>query len=341
LEALEDRLTPAPVTVTTTLDVDQNGNPVAGSLRAAIIVVNAGINHGINFNIGNAAQTITVQKTALPALTKPVTIDGTPPAGKANQTIALTPDVGANAPPPGTNGLVLQAGASGSKVYGLTIYEFPGDGIQLDGASSVELGAADNGTTITNGKGRNVIYGNTANGIEIRGDGATNNSIVASIIGTDANSTPNIGNRADGVSISPLSGTTNHIGAGPIATGKVSDGLNVISGNVADGVYIGTDGNTIAGNYIGTTVDGTAKLANGGVGVNVSGHANTTIGAQVTVVKGMIVTPANVISGNAKAAISLWGDNNKVYGNFIGTDVTGKRLSHIRTAVHSADKFSP
>src|SRR5262249_8678155 len=180
LERLEDRPAPATITVTSFADNDNVDQQV--TLDEAILSVNQGRdwnadvtpnrvgaygnNDTIIFDIGNAPQTINVQIKPLPAIVKPVTIDGTPPATKLNQTIELTPTTDpdpSKALPATANGLTFSAGANGSKVYGLTIDRFPSDGILLDNVSSVKLGAANGtnnsrGNPITLGKGELIIY---------------------------------------------------------------------------------------------------------------------------------------------------------------------------------------
>jgi hypothetical protein len=305
--------------VTTADDNGNNTNPVNGSLRSAILTANAG--DTIRFNINNAAVQVLVSKNALPTIGKLIFIDGRPPDDKSKplQTIELTPDPNNN--PMGASGLTLGAGADGSKVFGLTIDRFDNAGVRLIDVSTVQLGRADD-ADITNGQGELIINRNKGFGLDLEGNSA-NNSVVASIIGTDPASTPNIGN-AMGIFLAGGSG--NQIGPGSVGSGKVSDGLNVISGNVGAGVYILADGNFISGNFIGTNVAGTAARANGSEGVKTLAN-NTTIGALVGgpgLVKGKIVIPANVISGNSSAGISLaGGQGQKIYGNFIGTDKTG------------------
>ena len=73
------------------------------------------------------------------------------------------------------------------------------------------------------------------------------------------------------------------------------------------------------GNYIGTNASGTAKIGNANYGVEIS-QPNNTVG-------GTAAGSRNVISGNKYAGVVLWlssGSNNKVQGNYIGTDATGK-----------------
>jgi titin len=80
---------------------------------------------------------------------------------------------------------------------------------------------------------------------------------------------------------------------------------NVISGKASNGIQIqsaGTDGNVVAGNYIGLNAAGTAKLGNGGNGVQIG--ANDAQGPGFTRVgtDGDGVADAaerNVISGNS------------------------------------------
>lgn len=99
--------------------------------------------------------------------------------------------------------------------------------------------------------------------------------------------------------------------------GSTIRGLNIHSFG-ASGIEISSsDGNTIAGNYIGTDVSGTAALANGLAGIQISGASNT--------IGGTVAADGNLISGN-NFGIFLSGagtTGNEVQGNLIGTDETG------------------
>ncbi|RCW63875.1 DUF4347 domain-containing protein, partial [Pseudorhodoferax soli] len=86
------------------------------------------------------------------------------------------------------------------------------------------------------------------------------------------------------------------------------------------GIYVGTDGNTIAGNYIGRL--GTDGSLSGGAtnafSILVRG-ANNTIG-------GTTAADRNVVSGSASVNITLdaaAATGNRILGNFIGTDAAG------------------
>jgi hypothetical protein len=100
---------------------------------------------------------------------------------------------------------------------------------------------------------------------------------------------------------------------------------NVLSGNTRDGVTIDhAPGNTVAGNYIGTDITGTAALPNSGSGVNVYHSQDIRIGTQRGDADG--AGERNVISGNTQAGVTIDGldtRNNTVAGNFIGPNATG------------------
>ena len=75
------------------------------------------------------------------------------------------------------------------------------------------------------------------------------------------------------------------------------------------------------GNFIGTDVTGTAKLGNDGHGIwLVNGPRNSLIG-------GTVAAARNIISGNENGiqvqSIFDAANNNQIFGNYIGTDVTG------------------
>ncbi|MFA6566680.1 MAG: S8 family serine peptidase [Victivallales bacterium] len=76
-------------------------------------------------------------------------------------------------------------------------------------------------------------------------------------------------------------------------------------------------GNTIAGNYIGTTSTGALGVGNL-VGIYINAAANNTIG-------GTTAADRNIISGNTSGLVIMnaGADNNIVTGNYIGTDPAG------------------
>ena len=176
-------------------------------------------------------------------------------------------------------------------------------------------------------------------GIHLTGTGATGDWIDGNFLGTDPTGTlaaPNdYGVEIDG-------------GASGNLIGSNGDGINdaaernLISGNRNGGVWIhgqGTDGNAVAGNFIGTSVTGDVALNNGTVfyfrrpiqgGVVIDGGASgNRIGTDGNSVDD--VGQRNVIeAGFAESAVidgvAISGtgtDGNVVAGNFIGTDATG------------------
>ncbi|WP_284186858.1 cadherin domain-containing protein, partial [Zoogloea oryzae] len=108
------------------------------------------------------------------------------------------------------------------------------------------------------------------------------------------------------------------LGAG--AGGSTIRGLAINSFNSSNGyaLYLmaGADNNVIEGNIIGLDADGTTAvptMSNFGVYVASSGN---TIGGTTTAAR-------NVLSNNVNAGVALYGSNNVVIGNYIGTDATG------------------
>jgi M6 family metalloprotease-like protein len=154
----------------------------------------------------------------------------------------------------------------------------------------------------------NVISGNYA-GILLWGAEATGNLVKGNLIGTDVTGTTTIGN-VDGIHIT-LGASGNLIG------GTTDADRNVISGN-GHGIFIGTaSGNTIQGNYIGTTGDGLSALANSGEGIELLYADNNLIG-------GGAVGAGNVISANHHGVyIQGFSTGNRIQGNLIGTDKNG------------------
>src|SRR5262249_2654806 len=80
---------------------------------------------------------------------------------------------------------------------------------------------------------------------------------------------------------------------------------NVIACNTGDGVQIdgaGTNGNTIAGNAIGTYVPGVVGKGNSGNGGN---GVSVYDGAQQDMVGGTLATSGNIIAGNGGAGVAI------------------------------------
>ena len=120
-------------------------------------------------------------------------------------------------------------------------------------------------------------------------------------------------------------------------TGTAAGARNVISSNHGDGVHVGEDNQVpdptdapvsggistnviVVGNFIGTDAGGTLALANDGNGV--------TIWNNIAALSGIFSTPGvsligNVISANAGYGVQVYGENNTVQGNRIGTQADG------------------
>jgi PKD repeat protein len=165
---------------------------------------------------------------------------------------------------------------------------------------------------------RNVISGNGSNGIRL--DPNNTGAVVAgNYIGLNAAGDAALANGSRGILIQGAS-TNNLIGTDADGT---SDDLerNVVSGNTSNGIYIytvGTEGNVVAGNYIGLNAAGDEAIPNGGRGVELRTCSNNRIG-------GTHPAERNVISGNGYDGIFMYVDatDNLVQGNYIGTDASG------------------
>ncbi|HEX9377767.1 MAG TPA: hypothetical protein VGB19_16210 [Actinomycetota bacterium] len=161
---------------------------------------------------------------------------------------------------------------------------------------------------------RNVISGNDGHGIFIGNSCATDNLVLNNFIGTDVSGSQALGNGMSGVDVN---GPHNLIG------GLGPEVRNVISSNGGDGIsFFNAGSNTVAGNYIGTAVDGVTALANHGNGVAVSdGNDNETVG-------GMEAGAGNIIAFNDRNGVFLYeGTGHRVLGNSIHDNGKAKGLA--------------
>jgi len=183
--------------------------------------------------------------------------------------------------------------------------DIDGDGtpdIEIDGTNAGDVvGIEIRGSFNTlNGLVINSFY---TSGVRILA--SNNNSIVGNYIGTDSSGTAAMPNRTSGLHIASNS----------------SDNLiqnNVISGNSGTGLHIsGSSGNIVEGNFIGTDITGTQTLSNS-LGISIS------LGSSGNMIGGTTVDERNIISGNNADGVRLDdADSNKVFGNYIGTDLSG------------------
>jgi hypothetical protein len=286
-------VTVGPMVVDTTSDASLTTcRPAAAgdcSLRGAITQANTdAAPDTVYFNIpGCPVGVCTITPTsALPAITQPVTIDGYTQTGAAANTNDTT--LGMNA--------VLR--------------------IELNGASA---GGGVNGLEISGGN--SVIQGLVVN--RFQGDGiflspAGGNAIAGNFIGTNVAGSADLGNGVDGIGIlfegNCIGGTMVNSICTPAPAHR-----NLISGNDDDGVSINSTSTAsfVMGNIIGLDAGGTFDIGNTSEGVAIFSASNSQIG-------GPNPADRNIISGNDSHGIVInGGTGNKVYGNHIGTDVSG------------------
>jgi parallel beta-helix repeat protein len=308
-----------------TYTVTNTNDSGPGSLRQAILDANASLGTDtIEFSIPGTGVHIIQSLSALPTITDPVIIDGATQPGWSGGSLVIELDgslAGAFA-----DGLQITAGSS--TVRGLSIGGFDYAGIRLltNGDNLIEgnhLGVNAGGTTaISNDVGiiifespnniignetapeaRNIISGNTLDGILIAGTTATGNEVYGNYIGTDVTGTTALDNSRHGVAIYSADNTIGY---------WYPNGGNIIAGNAQHGIYISGSSahhNNIRGNYIGTDVTGTVALGNGMSGVTISGAASNTINSK------------NTISGNAANGVTITGSGAEY--NYVGFCVIG------------------
>ncbi len=349
----------ATLTVNSTADTDDAGDSLL-TLREAIRISNGirGVGPGetgqvvgppgggldnIVFDVGTGTPTITVT-SVLPTISNPVFINGN--TGGATRVelsgAALSPTA-----PSGNNGLTIDGGSC--RIRSLVLNRFTNLGL---GATAILLldGGISAGSTViedcyigTNAAGtaalannlgieilgsptnliggtaagtRNVISGNTRDGVSIS-SGADGNRIEGNYIGTNASGSAAIAN-GRGITIEGSGVTGNIIG------GTAAGARNIISGNgtASDngtGILLrdGTSANRVEGNYIGTNVSGTLDLGNTAAGVQIGDSATS------NVIGGTTAGARNVISGNDREGILIFGTSNRVEGNYIGANAAG------------------
>lgn len=209
---------------------------------------------------------------------------------------------------------VVIGGAGANRVVGNTI------GLDVDGSAprpnnagvQITSGAAGNVIGGATPADRNIIAGNTGNGVSVTGILSPGNKVLGNWIGLSANGLvrPNgvygvdVGNDADGTVVGAP-------GAGNVIGGNIDAGISVTGSS--------TSGTVIQANLIGLDAEGDDKAGNGGDGIRINGAAGTLIG-------GGAAGAGNVIAGQPGAGILLSGSSGSIVaGNRIGTTSDGSR----------------
>ena len=294
-------------------DVLNTNDAGLGSFRQAILDSNSsvGVRDSIVFNIPQtdpgyvaATDSFVIKPNvsafvALPFITDSVNIDAYSQPGASPNTLPVADNGVLKIEISGANtqlsdyawGLVITAGNSTVR------------GLAIDGFSGGEISLATNGG--------NVLQGN--------------------FIGTDVTGTVGVGGSPYGIYVNTDGNTIGSQGiVGDFAERNVIfTGIRTVSPYATGAaVYLSSNNNTVAGNYIGTDKTGDHSLGSSGViypgsgsGVYFAGN-NNRIGSDGSGTAD--VEQRNVISGNLLGAgVFMQGSHNVVAGDFIGTDATG------------------
>lgn len=352
-----------PIVVTSTDDTTVPGDGQC-TLREAIVNINAASDltagdcargasaaNRVEFSLGGVGAHTIAPVTLLPAINRPVVIDGYSQLGSSPNTLEGASDAallvaldGSNL---GASGDGLALAANESVIRGLVFGHFQNaairvaaDGVRVQGnfvglspsgtttavnSIGVLVESGSNSTLIgTDSDGaddpaeRNVIGGNTVAGVALAGPSTNGNVVAGNLIGVNATGNAAAPN-GDGVRLKTQA-SGNRIGSD--ADGVLdSVERNVIAGNQSSGIHLtdpGTTGNVIAGNFIGTNVAGDAALGNGASGVFVDNGPTSTLVGGTSLAR-------NLISGNAGCGVQVGGASSgtTVQSNWVGVGADG------------------
>ena len=324
-----------------------------------------GTTNTIDFHIsGTGVQTI-VPLSSLPAITNPALIDGeSQPGYSGTPLIELSGSqagggdgltiTGSGVTVRGLDinnfsqgaGIHLTGtGATGDWIYGNFLGTDPTGtqadpnnyGVEIDGGAANNL-IGTNGDGVNDTAERNLLSGNLFAGLWVTGPGTDGNAVAGNFIGTDISGTIALNNATQPVTDSQYNvfgggaviadgASDNRIGTDAASVDDVGE-RNVIAGSNNDGIDIygtGTDGNIVAGNFLGTDATGTHALGIDGNGVFLAeGASSNWVGVNAD--GGSAVgDERNVISGTGYDGVQISGgsDDNVVAGDQIGTNATG------------------
>ncbi len=225
------------------------------------------------------------------------------------------------------NGIYISdPGTSGNRILGNNVgSDWQGTGIIGQGANGIviALGASRNAIGDGTELGRNLISGNSFDGVRIEGSDTVSNTVQGNYVGTNVSGTTALPNGLHGVELTE--GAHDNLVGGSRLLGEG----NLLSGNQNHGLLVTDDAhhNTVSGNIIGPDATGTYSLGRhpwGGVDISNGAHDN--------VIGGLDAGEGNLISGNQTDGIALFkytednATDNQVLGNLIGLTLDGSPL---------------
>ncbi|GAB5536213.1 MAG: hypothetical protein Rubg2KO_24620 [Rubricoccaceae bacterium] len=306
-------------------DVDLSASGDQCTLRAALELAVTREEAAISFDIEGAGPHVIAPDSSLRELSKPIEIDATTQPGYADAPVVVLDGSSAGSD---THGLAVSAGGDGSRIAGLAVVGFGGDGIHIDTGQAIDASLSAEGITVEacwlgvgpGGSAGNGGAGLHASGqrIEIRENVISANrgeeglyvlgfesQIEDNRIGTDASGTQALGNLGHGVTA--------------LALASIKD--NVISGNQGYGLRMFQSQSTyngdlglslsrtrVVGNRIGTDARGGVAVPNATGGVLMGGD-QVELGA---------FSDGNQISGNGGSGVVVEAQDVLVTHNEIG-----------------------
>src|SRR5262245_51604184 len=202
------------------------------------------------------------------------------------------------------DGVLIDSIASGNQVLGNYIGTNAAGTAALANGNGIEIAGTGNTIGGTVSGSRNLISGNSKDGVLIDSK-SSGNQVLGNYIGTKFDATAAVAN-SNGIEVAGISTSIGGTNAGA---------LNIISGN-GDGVLIDStaSGNQLLGNYIGTNANGLGGVGNTGNGVEIAGTSNT--------VGGTTAAARNIISGNGNDGVLIdsTASGNQLSGNYIGSN---------------------
>jgi len=337
-------LNAATFTVTTTNDSG------AGSLRQAILDANAASGADtIAFGIGSGPQLI-APLTVLPAITDPLTVDGTTQPGYASAPLIAIDGSNILGAPSTTGGFIVKADST--EIIGLAITSFnvansstgtEGAGVIIDASNGrifkCYIGIQRNGTTAAgNDTGVRIDSGSVIIGAPGKGNVISGNT--EGIAKWSETTLSGVQNNIIGLSASGNAVVPNTFGIHMVGNAVISG--NRIAGNVYEDILLIGNGGAVKANKIGVFANGTpAPLRPSCHGIYISENTSGDI-----VVGGTNPGDENEIT-SSQYGIEIYGSSNvRIVGNEIhhcvygveagrdGTKVVSNRIHDNQTGVH-------